>query len=410
MKDCKLIVSDLDGTLLLSDMTLSDENAKAIEEFKKRGIIFVPSSGRTFYEIPECVRENPNVRYLTYSNGTAVYDKEKGCKILSHEISREDANKTLDILTDYDVFLTIHLDGKAYYDKAKAEGDFSLHYRINDYYRDIILSGIPTDNLEALTREAESVEGFFVYFNNDEDEREVARRLSEEVESITVTSSVEHEFELCSTAAGKGAALAELSEMFGISGENIIAMGDSANDTSMFPYARLALCVSNASDEVKALADEVACSYEEHLADFVLKKYIEPSEPNTKKPSLKMKIISVAAAAVVVISLILSVIIFGDRSSALKVGYKGISMPSSWSATYKKLDGKLRHSMMQKDGTLSFSIKTTSGNISVEVVDSDGNTIFDKDNIGTETFEVKTDGWVKVIIEAENHEGSFVIG
>lgn len=410
MKDCKLIVSDLDATLLLSDMTLSDENARAIEEFNKRGILFVASSGRTLYEIPECIRENPNIRYLTYSNGSAVYDKEKGCKIISHEISQKDANKTLDVLSEYDVLWTVHLDGNAYYGKDKSDDAVLKYYRVTDYYRDIILSGNATDNIENLARGADSVEGFFIFFHNDKDEDEVARRLNEEVGNITVTSSVAHEFELCSSEAGKGTALAELSEMLGISGENVIAMGDGDNDTSMFPYARLALCVSNASDSVKELADEVACSNEEHLADFVLKKYIEPAEPATTKSSLKTKILSAVATAAVVISLILAVIFFGDRSSALKMGYKGISMPSSWSATYKKLDGKLRHTMMQKDGTLSFSIKTASGTISVEVVDSDGNTIFDKDNIGTETFDVEIDGWVKVIIEAEDHEGSFVIG
>ena len=360
MKDCKLIVSDLDATLLCSDMTLSSENEKAIEEFKRLGILFVPSSGRTLYEIPECVRENPNIRYITYSNGTAIYDKEKGCKIISHEISREDANKTLDILAEYDVLWTLHLDGRAYFDKNKATDEVFKHYNLTDYYRDVVLSGVGVDNIENLAREAESVESFFIFFHSEEEEEEVGKRLASEVASITVTTSIAYEFELCAGDAGKGTALSELSEMLGIPGERIIAIGDSLNDTPMFPYAALALCVSNGSCEARELADEVICSNEEHVADYVLNNYIEAPTPKTEKKPLKKVILKAAAAAAIVIFLIMSVIFFGERSSALKVGYIGNSTPSSWS--------------------------------------------------GTSTFEVKVEGRVRVIIEAEDHKGSFVIG
>ena len=410
MKDCKLIVSDLDATLLHNDMSLSPENERAIEEFNKRGILFVPSSGRTLYEIPESIRENPNIKYITYSNGTAVYDKETKKKIISHEISKEDLNKAIDIISEYDVLWTVHIDGKSYFDKSKATDEIFDYYRANDYYRNIVLAGNGVDDLEAFTRNSDSCEGFFIFFHND-DEKEVEKRLNEEVGKITVTSSVEHEFELCSSEAGKGSTLAEFSEMLGISGDNIIAMGDSKNDVTMFPYAALALCVSNGSEEARALADEIACSNEENLADYVLKKYIEPSEAfeeSPKKRSPKAVILAVAAAAVA-LSLIIAVIIFGT-ASAKKVGFIESHTSSSWSATYKKLDGELSRNITVKDGELNLSIKTESGSISIEILDDEDNTIFEKENVSNGTFEISADGKVRVIIEAEDHRGSFVIG
>ncbi len=410
MKDCKLIVSDLDGTLLGSDMTVSPQNEKAIEKLNELGILFVPSSGRTLYEIPECVRENPNIRYITYSNGTAVYDKDAGRKIISHEISREDANKTVDILKDYDVLWTVHIDGRMYYDPNRASDEIFKYYQLTDYYRDVVLTGAKTDNIEKLAREAESVESFFVFFHSDEVQNEVGKRLISEVGSITVTASIAHEFELCSGEAGKGAALSELSELLGIPGEKIIAIGDSENDTPMFPYARLALAVSNGREEARELADKVICSNDEHVADYVLKNYIESDEPKLRKKPHKAHILTAILAAAVAVSLILVAIFFGESSSALKVGYIGSSTASSWSGTYKKLDGKMSHNIRTKNDTLKFSIKTESGSISVEVLDSENNTIFEKENVGTAAFEVEVDGRVKIIIEAEDHKGSFVIG
>lgn len=408
MKDYKLIVSDLDGTLLRRDMTLSKENLEALEKFNELGITFVASSGRTLMEIPECVRENPNIRYITYSNGSAVYDKEKECDIISHRISKETTNRAIDILSDYDVLWGAHIDGRDYYDKDKLSDEIFEYYQVNDYYGRLLREGAHTDDIEALTRETNKNETFIVFFHNDEEIEKATERLRE-LGTLTVTTSVAHELEICSAEAGKGTTLEELSNMLGISGDEIIALGDSANDTSMFPYAALAICASNGSEEAKELADEVGCSCEEHLADYVLKKHINTEPKPEKKMTLRSKLITAIAAAAVVIAVISSIIAFG-ANSAKKFFYSEKHTASSWSATYQLLDGKIRRTITPDDDTLSFSIKTESGSISIEILDSEGNTFFDKDDIGTEAFEVKVDGKVRVIIEAEDHKGSFVIG
>ena len=62
----KLLVSDLDGTLLTEDMKISPENAEAIKKITELGIEFSVSSGRTLHEIPLTVRENPYIRVTRY--------------------------------------------------------------------------------------------------------------------------------------------------------------------------------------------------------------------------------------------------------------------------------------------------------------------------------------------------------
>jgi len=270
MKNCKLIVSDLDGTLLRRDMTLSEENAAAIKKLSELGIAFVASSGRTLYEIPECVRENPSIRYLAYSNGTAVYDKVKGCDIISHRISREDTLRTIEILSDYDTLWGAHIDGHDYYDKNRLTDEIFEHYQINSYYGRLLREGTLVDDVVEFTRSAKSSETFIVFFHSDEELEEAKARL-QELGALTVTSSVAHELEICSADAGKGTTLDELTNMLGISGDNVIALGDSENDVSMFPYAALAICASNGSAEAKEVADEVGCSCKSILQITFLK-------------------------------------------------------------------------------------------------------------------------------------------
>ena len=74
----KLIACDLDGTLLNSDVDLSYENKAAITELVKKGIIFVPATGRSFYEAPASVREHPDIRYFISSNGSVIQDLKTG--------------------------------------------------------------------------------------------------------------------------------------------------------------------------------------------------------------------------------------------------------------------------------------------------------------------------------------------
>lgn len=274
MTNYKLIASDLDGTLLKNDMTVSAENEAAIKKFTDMGIIFAATSGRTFYEIPECVRSNPNIRYITYSNGTVIYDKLLKKEILSNKISKEASGKVFDVLRDYDVLVSIHFDGRAYYDKNKTSQSYFTAYQVNNYYRDILLDATLIENIENCGRAASGIEAFVLFFRNDSEIDECKKRL-EELDGITVTSSVEHNLELCSEKAGKGAALSALIDAVGVDGADVIAIGDNMNDTSMFSVAGLALCAGNGSNDAKIFADATICSNEEHVADYVLRHYIK---------------------------------------------------------------------------------------------------------------------------------------
>ena len=69
----KLIASDMDGTLLMDDhVTISERNLRAIKEAIRRGIHFVPASGRMLTFLPQALVDIPEIRYAITSNGAAV--------------------------------------------------------------------------------------------------------------------------------------------------------------------------------------------------------------------------------------------------------------------------------------------------------------------------------------------------
>ena len=273
MQNYKLIVSDLDGTLLNEKMESGEKNDEAIRAFSERGILFVPSSGRTYYEIPECVRENPDIRYVIYSNGTAVYDKLEKKLIISNEISEEESKRVIAICKKYDVYLSSHFDGHAHVPNISKKEDME-HYNINEYYQNILSGGKCYGDISTLEKRRGGTESFVLFFHDDDELLRCQKELSQ-IPGILVTASVAHNLELVSARAGKGAALAEFADRLGIKKEEIITIGDSTNDTSMFEISGLSLSAKNGNEEAKRFADRVICTNEDGVAYYVLNNVLK---------------------------------------------------------------------------------------------------------------------------------------
>ncbi|MBQ8432979.1 MAG: HAD-IIB family hydrolase [Clostridia bacterium] len=275
MKPYQLIISDLDRTLLNDAMEVSPENKAAIAEIVGRGIDFVPSTGRTFVEIPAEVRELPGVRYLIYSDGAVIYDKQTNqhhCTGLSsHQV-----DAVWRILEDYAVCATVRHEGNSYLDVAKA-GDFD-DYRINEYFSALIhATATKVSHLETFSRALENVELFCVFFHSAE-EQEQARLRLQSLPGVHIASSDPANLEIYSDQAGKGKALHRICHMLSVTPEATVAMGDSPNDVSMLKEAGLSLAVSNACDALKDVAHRVICSNEEHVAKYLLENILVEDE------------------------------------------------------------------------------------------------------------------------------------
>ena len=268
-KKYKMITCDLDGTLLSGDLALSEENKKAISEFKKLGIPFVPCTGRTRGEFPE-VADNPDFRYLIYSNGAAIFDKETGEYILNG-FSDETKKRIFEVALMHNAFPLVHADSRAVID-GKLN---SKEYPLNDTVKDIVRKcTISLENFGKEILEFPNMECVSIFFKNEEDCRACREELLKD-ESLMVAEGWYCNIEVFSKNAGKSSAVKILAEKLGIGIEDVISIGDSDNDLLAVKNAGLGISVSNGTEELKAAADEVGCSNNEHIAQYVLNKYFK---------------------------------------------------------------------------------------------------------------------------------------
>lgn len=273
--DCKLIACDLDGTLLCDDSGVSDENLQAIHKIKDNHIEFVINTGRTLYEIPDKLLQCPDIRYIIYSDGSAAYDKALDEIIFSHYIDTDTAQKLLHLLNRYDTMVEFYENGHPVTDLKKLNPQAYDYYNIDKNYRPVIdKTRTGVDDLAQYILENSKIELLNIFFREMR-EREACAETLEKDFDVHFTTSMDNNIEIMAKSVSKGAALKKLCDHLKIEKEKVIAVGDSRNDFTMFDFAKTALAVSNASETVKAYADAVICSNEQHIAKYICEKVTE---------------------------------------------------------------------------------------------------------------------------------------
>ena len=274
MNSYKIVASDLDGTLLNSEGVMSKENLEAISSLCASGVLFVPASGRTLCEIPDDIKDNPNVRYIIHSSGAAVFDKITG-KRISFCFPKELFESSLEILRNADCHLTIRRHGKLYTSKETMNEESFCHYRVWAAHSQLLVEFAELiENFACNFIADDAVEMISAFFHDDEELTRVKETFLKNPE-INVASACPHNIELTYAKAGKGNALRALADSLSIPIEETIAMGDSENDLPMIKAAGIGLATKDATESLKRSANEVICSNDEHVAKYVYERYFQ---------------------------------------------------------------------------------------------------------------------------------------
>ncbi len=249
----RMIVSDLDQTLLNSDATLSPENLAAIRAAEAKGIFVTVCSGRIFSMMEAYARTLDIQGPVITTNGAAIVDGKTGKLLSSHPIPKDAAVKILDYARerDYDhsaltarvsYFSCNSLRIKRFerYNEIAGAGGFE-EMRL-EYFDGRSYTGINSDVLKML-----------IYQIPEEDFASLAAFL-DSIPEISYTSSDEGLLDIMAAGTNKGAAVAEVRRSLGLEKDQVCVFGDYINDLAMFDEARLTVAMGNAHDELKSKA------------------------------------------------------------------------------------------------------------------------------------------------------------
>lgn len=247
-----LYVTDLDGTLMRDDKTISKESAAILNRLIDRGVFFTYATARSLRSASGITRNISFRLPVIIRNGTILADPKSGDEI---EILMfgEELGHIKQALADTSIpgFATAYFGSK--------EVKLCLEGNTNEGFQDYLQNHAADGRIQMVDSKDKLYEGKTCYFTFIAPKNEL-QPLYERVKQIEGINCVfqqdkyrsEYWLELCPQNATKASAIGRVKQLCGC--EKVIVFGDSVNDISMFCMADEAYATENAIDELKEIA------------------------------------------------------------------------------------------------------------------------------------------------------------
>ncbi len=239
----KLIVSDLDGSLLNDDKQLPKDFWDVLKKLNKKGITFVVASGRNFGATLNAFEGRWDNTLWICNNGANVY--KDGDQIFSHALTTEQVHRALDILKNVpDTVPLIFTEDKCY--TCPGPAGF-MEWAKAPYSR---LEWV--DSIDDLYTVTDDVFKISVYDGSGDIENysypPVAKEFNGEC-GVYISGDIW--VDIVNLTASKGNALKEVAAMLGVEKGNIMAFGDYYNDESLLDRAGYPFVMEKGVDLLK---------------------------------------------------------------------------------------------------------------------------------------------------------------
>lgn len=262
----RLVATDLDGTLVRSDLSISGRTVETIERLEKAGVAFVMVTGRPPRWMAPVADETGHRGMAVCANGALLYDLHTERVVRSHLI---DAEAAADIIAA----LKRDLPDIAFaVEKGPTEGVPGGFAREGHYTARWDISEIAVEQI------AEMVAGGAVKLlarveSMDSDTLLAAARAAVGDAAELTHSSGDGLLEISAAGISKASGLASFADDLGISAVEVIAFGDMPNDLPMLSWAGHSVGMANAHPEVLDIVDEVTATNDQDGVAMVLERW-----------------------------------------------------------------------------------------------------------------------------------------
>lgn len=248
----KTIIVDLDRTLLHTDKTLSEYTVSVLRECKRSGIKIMVATARPWRTTKQYC-EMIGCDGAVVSNGARVIC---GDKRTDHGICQGSAERLLNALNHHSALrITLETGDRAYSNKP-----------IEDY--ETILS----DDLISIC----GVEGALKILVHLDSEQTLSLVKKELTDDLYYTIAHGYLMQIMNISATKWNGIKAMLDICNCAPEEAVYFGDDNDDIEPIKMCNLGIAVSNASDEVKAVADDVAPSNDaDGVARFIEKRILK---------------------------------------------------------------------------------------------------------------------------------------
>ncbi|MDG3584199.1 HAD family hydrolase [Galbibacter pacificus] len=263
LSNVKLVVTDMDGTLLNSKGEVSTLFFDLFKELREHNIHFVAASGRQYNSITNKLEKIVNDITIIAENGGIA--KQGTDELLVTNMPNESIHELITLLRKLEDVYVVLCGKKSSYIETENEKFITL---FNEYYAAYKV----VDDLTKVTND-DFVKIAVYHFDSSEDHIYPAVQHYED--TLQVKVSGKNWLDLSHPNANKGYALKLLQTKLGVTKEETMVFGDYNNDLEMLDLAHFSYAMENAHPNVIKAANYKTKSNDENGVEFILDQLIK---------------------------------------------------------------------------------------------------------------------------------------
>ena len=263
-KKIRMIVTDLDGTLVNAAYAITEENKKAVRDAAAHGVPTVIATGR-MHRSAVNYAEALGVDAPIISYNGAIVETAGGELLASSYLEPQVVERVLGYVFAKGWYVQSYVGDALYYVEQTEAA------RVYESASKVYGEAVGRGGMLARTKEVPKL----LVAVPETDVANVIRELRDKFRNeADVMQSSPNYIEIVRPGVSKARAMLALAEKRGIRAEEIMALGDSGNDIEMIRAAGLGIAMGNAIPAVKEAADEIAPPCEENGFAKAVRKFV----------------------------------------------------------------------------------------------------------------------------------------
>jgi Cof subfamily protein (haloacid dehalogenase superfamily) len=259
----RLIATDLDGTLLRNDGSVSDFTRRVLQRVTAAGIPLVVVTGRPIRRMREIARSLELSGVAICGNGAVVYDLQRDVILEQTPLSAATARALI-------VDLRAHLPEIGFAVETGLQITREAAYARHRPLRD----ANDAENADALELSAQGASKLIAMHPSLPIEAFMQQVQAIIAERASVTHAGAPFVEIAAAGVTKAWALEAHCQRLGIDASTVLAFGDMPNDVPMLEWAGLGVAVANAHRTVLAVANQTTASNEDDGVAVFLERHV----------------------------------------------------------------------------------------------------------------------------------------
>lgn len=271
MNKPKYLIFDLDGTLLNSDHKISQKTIDALYKAQEHGIKVTIATGRSYLLSIDEMREINATGYAIVCNGALIYDIQnksfiENCRPFNEtfkdyffEHVKRLQSGFLAYSTDTSYFFGYSKESKLVF-QPFLKGSLDLSNLSFEKMRDVLLK----ENIYAFSHQTNTI--------GHDDFMELFKDLKENKKMCNMSSALNGVVDIYGYNISKAAGFKRLSELLGVSKEDVYYFGDSMNDYEIASLIPNSVAMGNGVEKLKSVCKyQIGDNNSTAIADFVYK-------------------------------------------------------------------------------------------------------------------------------------------